>query len=43
MAKIIMITADQTKVTRDKIYKFSHTKIIVKPIDTEKLIKLIME
>lgn len=43
MAKIIMITADQTKATRDKIYAFSHTQIIVKPIDTNKLIKLIMK
>lgn len=43
MAKVIMVTADQTKATRDKIYKFSNTKIIVKPIDTDKLIKLIME
>lgn len=43
MAKIIMITADQSKSTHDKIYKYMHTKIILKPIDTNKLIKLIME
>ncbi len=41
MAKIIMITADQSKITRDKIHQYLHTKIIVKPIDTNKLIELI--
>ena len=42
-AKVIMITADQSKSTRDRINQFSHTKIIVKPIDTDQPVKLIME
>ncbi|NJK77669.1 MAG: response regulator [Nanoarchaeota archaeon] len=42
-AKVIMITADQSKTTRDKINQFSHTKIIVKPIDVNHLFKLILE
>jgi CheY-like chemotaxis protein len=42
-AKVIMITADQSQTTRDKIYRYSNTKIIAKPIDIDKLVKLIME
>lgn len=42
-AKVIMITADQSQTTRNKIYKYSNTKIIGKPIDFDELVKLIME
>ena len=41
-AKVIMITADQSQTTRNKIYQYSNTKIIGKPIDVDKLVKLIM-
>ncbi|EGP93663.1 Response regulator receiver protein [Nitrosarchaeum koreense MY1] len=42
-AKVIMITADQSQTTRDKIYRYPNTKIIAKPIDIDQLVKLIME
>ena len=42
-ARVIMITADQSKTTLDRINQFSHTKIIVKPIDVDELSKLILE
>lgn len=41
-AKIITITADQTEETRAKL-KMHHTMIILKPIDTDKLVQMINE
>lgn len=41
-AKIIMITADQSQTMRDKINRYSNTKIIAKPIDIDELVKMIM-
>lgn len=40
-AKIITITADQTEETRAKLKKMHHTMIILKPIDTDKLVQMI--
>ena len=40
-AKIIMITADQSEETRMKLKKMQHDLILLKPIDTEKLVKMI--
>jgi len=42
-AKIIIITADQTEETRTKLKKMQHNLILLKPIDVEKLVKLINE
>lgn len=42
-AKVIMITADQSQTTRNKINRYSNTTIITKPIDIDELVKLIME
>jgi len=40
-AKIIIITADQTEATRTKLKKMQHNLIILKPIDTDNLVKMI--
>jgi DNA-binding NarL/FixJ family response regulator len=40
-AKIIIITADQTDETRTKLKKMQHDLIILKPIDTDNLVKMI--
>ena len=42
-AKIIMITADQTEETLAKLEKMQHGLIILKPIDTDKLVQMINE
>ncbi|MEK6832283.1 MAG: response regulator transcription factor [Thermoproteota archaeon] len=42
-AKIIIITADQTDETRTKLKKTQHALILLKPIDIEKLVKMINE
>lgn len=41
--KVIMITADQTNETRNKLKKMNQNRIIFKPIDTDKLVKMINE
>lgn len=40
-AKIIIITADQTEETHTKLKKMQHNFVILKPVDTDKLIKMI--
>jgi DNA-binding NarL/FixJ family response regulator len=40
-AKIIIITADQTEETRAKLKKIQHDLVILKPIDTDNLVKMI--
>ena len=40
-AKIIIVTADQTGETRTKLKKIQHDLIILKPVDTDKLVKMI--
>jgi DNA-binding NarL/FixJ family response regulator len=42
-AKIIIITADQTEETRTKLKKMNHNLILLKPIDTDKLVQMINE
>ena len=42
-SKIIIITADQTDETRTKLKKIPHDLIILKPIDIDKLVKMINE
>ncbi len=42
-SKVIMITADRSQTTYDKIHRHSNPKIIVKLIDIDELVKLIME
>ncbi|HEY4679718.1 MAG TPA: response regulator [Nitrosarchaeum sp.] len=39
--KIIIITADQTEETRAKLKKIQHNLVILKPIDTDNLVKMI--
>lgn len=40
-AKIIILTADQTDETNTKLKKMNHDLIISKPVDTNKLVKMI--
>ncbi|MFB5628617.1 MAG: response regulator [Nitrosarchaeum sp.] len=42
-AKIIMITADQTNETKDKLQKLNQHLIVFKPFDTDKLVNMINE
>lgn len=42
-AKIIIITADQTEETRIKLKQMHHELVVLKPIDTDKLVKMINE
>ena len=42
-AKIIIITADQTEETRAKLKKMDYKLILLKPIDTDKLVQMINE
>ena len=42
-AKIIIITADQTDETHEKLKKIQHRLIIFKPINTDNLVQMINE